>query len=67
MKYTHSVTFYKKISGLGWQFCSFKTTEDALKGHLKLLGRRQAKGSIRMLDAIKLQDTNEQGESQTNK
>lgn len=62
MKYTHSVTFYKNVSGLGWQFCSFKTTADALKGHLKDLGRKQVKGSIRMLDAIKLQD-NEQGES----
>ena len=56
MKYTHSITFYKKIEGQGWKFSTLKTTESGLRKTLKHLYKQQNAGTIRMIDAIKLRD-----------
>ena len=52
--YTYAINFYKNVPGLGWTFQSFRTTDDALKGQLKDLAKKQADGIVRMVDAIKL-------------
>ena len=57
-QYTYAVNFYKNVPGLGWTFQSFRTTDDALKGQLKDLAKKQAAGTVRMIDAIKLDNKN---------
>ena len=52
--YTHSINFYKKVKGLGWVFSSFRTTEDALPIHLKGLYKKQVAGTVRMIDAVRI-------------
>jgi len=52
--YTHMITFYKKVDGLGWMFSDFRTTQDALKTHLKSLANQEAKGVVRAVTLSKL-------------
>lgn len=47
--YTRTITFYKKVQDLGWTYCDFRTTEDALKTHLKSLAQQEAKGTVRAI------------------
>lgn len=54
MNYTHSVNFFKNVNGSGWVFSSFRTTEDNLRKHLKVLAKQQANGTVRMIDAVKI-------------
>ena len=53
-EYTYSINFYKNTPGKGWTFHSFRTTSDALKVHLKELAKKQVAGTVRMIDAVKL-------------
>lgn len=55
--YTHKIAFYKKDKSLGWMFCDFPTTEDAVKFHLKSLMKQQVAGTVRNIDVIKLKST----------
>lgn len=52
--YTRAISFYKKVQGLGWTYCDFKTTEDALRLHLKSLAKQEAKGLVRAITYSKL-------------
>jgi hypothetical protein len=45
--YTHAITYYKMVKGLGWMYSDFRTTEDALKLHLRSLAKQEAKGIVR--------------------
>ncbi len=52
--YTRSINYYKKVEGLGWIFQSFRTTEDAVRLHLRSLIRQKQAGTVRALETIKL-------------
>ena len=52
--YTHAVTYYKKVQGLGWTYSDFKTTEDALYSHLKSLARQEASGIVRLITLARI-------------
>lgn len=52
--YTHAINFYKKVGNMGWTFCSFKTTADALPLHIRSLSKQMANGTVRNIDTIKL-------------
>ena len=52
--YTHAISFYKKVEGLGWMYNDFKTTDCALKLHLSSLYKQQTQGTVRLIDTIKL-------------
>lgn len=52
--YTYSINFYKKVDRLGWMFQSFKTTDDAVRMHLRSLIRQKREGTVRALEAVKL-------------
>ena len=54
MTYTRSVNYFRKVEGLGWMFESFKTTEDAVRMHLRSLVRQKQKGIVRSIDTFKL-------------
>jgi hypothetical protein len=54
MGYTHLITFYKKVDGLGWMYSDFKTTQDALRLQLRGLYKKQAKGVVRAINYAKL-------------
>lgn len=53
-KYTHAVTYYKKVKDLGWMYSDFKTTEDALKSHLKSLAKQEANGLVRVVTLTRI-------------
>lgn len=52
--YTHAISYYKKVDGLGWMYNDFKTTGNALKLHLSSLYKQQTQGTVRLIDTIKL-------------
>lgn len=54
--YTHAINFYKKVEGLGWMFHSFKTTEDAVRKHLRSLIRQKKTGTVRTIEAFRLNE-----------
>lgn len=53
-QYTHAISYYKKVDGLGWVFQSYKTTEDALRPHLRALIRQRKAGTVRTLQAVRV-------------
>lgn len=52
--YSHTINYYKKVEGFGWTFESFKTTEDAVRMHLRSLIRQKQAGQVRTIEAIRL-------------
>ena len=52
--YTHTISFYKKVDGLGWMFCHFRTTEDAVRLNLRSLIRQKQAGKVRAIEAVRL-------------
>ena len=48
--YTHTISFYKEVRGLGWTFDSFRTTTDALQTHVRKLHAKQVAGTVRLID-----------------
>lgn len=52
--YTHAITYYKKVPGLGWMYSDFRTTEDALRTHLKSLAKQEASGTVRAVSFNKI-------------
>lgn len=52
--YTHAITYLKKVDGHGWMYNDFRTTEDALKLHLKSLANQEARGVVRLVTLSKL-------------
>jgi hypothetical protein len=54
MKTLYSVNFYKKVDGSGWMFQSFKTTDNAVRMHLRELIRQKQRGTVRSIEANKL-------------
>lgn len=52
--YTRSINYYKKVEGLGWVFQSFRTTEDAVRLHLRSLIRQKQAGTVRALESVKI-------------
>ena len=54
MTYTRAINYYKKVDGLGWVFQSYKTTEDALRQHLRSLIRQKRAGTVRAIETVKI-------------
>lgn len=52
--YTRCINYYRNVDGLGWMFESFKTTDDAVRIHLRSLIRQKQSGTVRTIDTFKL-------------
>lgn len=52
--YTRTINYYKKVDGIGWTFQSFRTTEDAVRLHLRSLIRQKQAGNVRALETVKI-------------
>ena len=52
--YTHAINYFQKVDGLGWVFRSFRTTEDAVRLHLRSLIRQKRQGTVRTIEAFRL-------------
>lgn len=52
--YTRAINFYQKVDGLGWVFQSFRTTDDAVRIHLRSLIRQKQAGNVRAIETVKL-------------
>jgi hypothetical protein len=52
--YTHRITYYKNVKGIGWVYSDFRTTADALRIHLRSLAKEEAQGSVRAVSFNKI-------------
>ena len=52
--YTHSINYFQKIDGHGWVFQTLRTTENAVRLHLRSLIRQKRAGTVRTIEAVRL-------------
>lgn len=52
--YSYAINYFRKVEGQGWTFESFKTTDDAVRMHLRSLIRQKQSGQVRTIEMSRL-------------